>query len=114
MKSVLSTLTLTTVLACSTLTGNARAHTNETEVAKPLRFIGDVRYAGFCKAVIEDNVTSIKRHARLNVGEVAPSRQEVLRAVSADNGVTCNGKTLIEFSLEKNATEVYSFLVAQR
>ncbi|WP_100656525.1 DUF3718 domain-containing protein [Alteromonas flava] len=92
----------------------ALASSPETTPAENVKYTGDVRFAGFCKAVLENSVTSIQHFATRSVGEVAASRRAVIRAVAADNGVTCNGKTLIEFSLEKNATDVHAFLVAQR
>ncbi len=86
----------------------------EQSLTESVKFTGDTKYASFCKAVLENSVSSIRQSAMRSVGEVAPSRRSVIRVVSADDGVTCNGKTLIEFSVEKNATDVHAFLVAQR
>ncbi|MDM7859596.1 DUF3718 domain-containing protein [Alteromonas sp. ASW11-36] len=111
--------TLTTIAKVAALsvglgvTGLAQAEL-ETAQLENVKFTGDVRYAGYCKAILENNVSAIRQFANRSVGEVAGSRRGVIRLVSSENGVTCNGKNLVEFSLEKNATDVHAFLVAQR
>lgn len=104
----------TAALSLLAISPFAAASTEQDSMTHAVKYTGDTKFASFCKAVIENSVSSIRQSANRSIGEVTPSRRGVIRVVSADDGVTCNGKTLIEFSVEKNATDVHAFLVAQR
>ena len=113
MKALTTSAKVAALSAGLAVTGLVHAEI-QTAALENVKFIGDVRYAGYCKAILEDNVSAIRQVANRSVGEVAGSRRGVIRLVSSDNGVTCNGKNLVQFSLEKNATDVHAYLVAQR
>lgn len=111
LKNNIKTIAALTALALSSA---ATASTEDASSLDNVKYTGDMKYAGFCKAVVENSVDGLRLVANRSVGDVAASRRGVIRAVTADNGVTCNGKSLIEFSIEKNAGDVHAFLVAQR
>ncbi|GAB5380567.1 MAG: hypothetical protein Alis3KO_18980 [Aliiglaciecola sp.] len=74
------------------------------------RFKGDTYFAGFCKAVLMDDVKMLKHQLRSQVGKVAGSTDGVKRAVTSVNGVQCDGKDLITFSKEREANSVLAYL----
>ncbi|MBD3584715.1 DUF3718 domain-containing protein [Salinimonas sp. HHU 13199] len=82
---------------------------NETVV----RYKGDTSFSGFCKAVVKDDVRILRSSIQRSVGNVAASDREVIRRITAKDGLTCNGSNLIEFSEKRNAKQVKSFLMAQ-
>ncbi|GAC16111.1 DUF3718 domain-containing protein [Aliiglaciecola lipolytica] len=84
-----------------------------TSSAENVKFVGDLEYASFCKAVINNDVELFKISLNRFVGELGSSRQRVLKRVLADNNVTCSGQSLVEFSAKRNATQVGSFITAQ-
>ena len=88
--------------------------TSTTHSIAKIKFTGDTEYSGFCKAIVENDVDTLLSQAARIVGKVAPSRRGVMRVVTSEAGVTCKGKSLLEFSEEKQANDVYAYLVAQR
>ncbi|MDC8831235.1 DUF3718 domain-containing protein [Alteromonas gilva] len=81
--------------------------------ADGVRFIGDTEFAGFCKAVVKDDVRLLRTSVSRNIGLIGASQREVLKVVKAENGVTCNGVSLVEFSQSRDASNVYQFLTAR-
>ncbi|WP_252728046.1 DUF3718 domain-containing protein [Alteromonas sp. C1M14] len=81
--------------------------------AKDYRFIGDTQFAGFCKAVATDDVRALRANLSRNVGRIAATEREVLRMLTAQDGLTCNGANLIEFSVQRDASAVHDFLIAR-
>ena len=77
------------------------------------RFSGDSDYAGFCKAIVTNDVNLLRRSVRNKVGLVAPSSKDVLRILISENGMKCNGISLIEFSRQREANEVYAYLTTK-
>lgn len=75
-----------------------------------IRFVGDKAFAGFCKAAVLDDVRVLRANLARNVGVIGGSERDVLRQVIANPGVTCNGKSLVEFSELRNAQEVRKYL----
>ena len=101
-----------TLLATSALLvlGQAVAADNQPVV----KYKGDTSFSGFCKAVVKDDVRILRSSIQRSVGNVAASDREVIRRITAkNNGLTCNGSNLIEFSEKRNAKQVKSFLMAQ-
>tara|TARA_B100002049_G_scaffold211120_1_gene173947 strand:+ start:170 stop:493 length:324 start_codon:yes stop_codon:yes gene_type:complete len=100
-----------TLLATSALLvlGQAVAADNQPVV----KYKGDTSFSGFCKAVVKDDVRILRSSIQRSVGNVAASDREVIRRITAKNGLTCNGSNLIEFSEKRNAKQVKSFLMAQ-
>ncbi|NCP65079.1 MAG: DUF3718 domain-containing protein [Paraglaciecola sp.] len=96
---------LATLLAMSAFA--AHAHMESTLSYK---FKGDQAYSNFCKAVLTDDVDLLKRSIRSKVGDVATSRKEVLRKLISTDGMTCNDISLVEFSKQREAKEVYAYL----
>jgi hypothetical protein len=99
MAALASTLVSTSVLADSAADG--------------VRFSGDTQFSSFCNAVVQDDLRLLRSSAARNVGVVGTSQREVLRLVTADNGVTCNGISLIEFSKQRHANSVYQYLATR-
>ena len=96
---------LIVTLALSAFT--ASAHMKSEDV---YRFAGDREYSGFCKAVVTDDVKMLKRSVTDKVGLVAGSRKDVLRKLLSIDGMRCNGIDLVEFSKQREASEVYAYL----
>jgi hypothetical protein len=94
------------ILLC-VLAANVSAKLREGE---RFAFTGDLEYSGFCEAIVNDNLDLLKTSMSRKVGEIGSSRKEVLRKLVADNGMTCNGVDLIEFSRSREADEVHAYL----
>ena len=94
-----------------TLSFAANAHLVE-ETNSNIRYVGDTEYAGFCKAVIEDNVAMFKSKLAHKVGTIAPSRRAVLKKLTSEEGMSCNGESLVDFSKQYNATQVNAYLTS--
>lgn len=105
MKSV-KALAVTAVMACS-VSANAAAPQKE------VRFVGETQFAGFCKAIINDDIRVLRSNLSRNVGRIGASQREVLRLVTSEEGLTCNGSSLIEFSVERDADSIYEFLTSR-
>lgn len=99
-------LLIATVLA-STVSMTANA---SMESAANFKFVGDTEFSGFCKAVLDDNVSLFKRSVRGFVGPLGVTRQDVLKRVLKDDSVSCAGKGLIEFTKQRDAKQVAEFL----
>ena len=80
---------------------------------KDVRFVGDTQFAGFCKAIVLDDVKVLRSSLSRNVGRIGASQREVLRMVTAENGLTCNGVNLIKFSAEREANSVHEYLTSR-
>ena len=74
------------------------------------RFAGDREYSSFCKAVVTDDVKMLKRSVTNKVGLVAGSRKDVLQKLLSIDGMKCNGIDLVEFSKQREASEVHAYL----
>ena len=98
-----------TLMACVAV--NAQAG---LKADSEFRFIGDTHYSNFCKAVLMDDVSLLKRSLTQKVGELASSRRSVLRMILSESGMRCDGADLIEFSKQREATEVYAYLTDQK
>ena len=80
---------------------------------KDVRFVGETQFAGFCKAIINDDVRVLRSSLSRNVGRIGASQREVLRMVTSEEGLTCNGSSLIEFSVERHADAVHDSLMSR-
>lgn len=105
MKAI--TKTLAVALSIAAVTSPALA------ADKEYRFIGDTQFAGFCKAVANDDVRALRVNVSRNVGRIAATEREVLRLLTAEDGVTCNGSGLVEFSVQRDASAVREFLTSR-
>lgn len=85
---------------------NEEADVVETRVT----FVGDKRFAGFCKAAINDSVDLFNRALRRQVGYIAGTREEALSIVVDGTKVSCGGKSIEEFSKERGAEKLVAFL----
>lgn len=99
-------LTLTTLMTVA-LASSVNAHESHD---KEMVFKGDKAFASFCRAVTEDNVRLIHNSFRNKVGVVAESRRDVYRKLLNTDNLSCNGKNLVEFSKEREASEVLAYL----
>jgi hypothetical protein len=109
MKSLKSTLVTSAVVIASTMAFNASAAAPQKDV----RFVGETQFAGFCKAIINDDIKVLRSSLSRNVGRIGASQREVLRMVTSEEGLTCNGSSLIEFSVERDANAVYEYLTSR-
>lgn len=80
---------------------------------KEYRFVGDTQFAGFCKAVATNDVRALRVNLSRNVGRIAATEREVLRMVTSDDGLTCNGENLVKFSEQRDASDVHEFLTSR-
>ncbi|RDV27404.1 DUF3718 domain-containing protein [Alteromonas aestuariivivens] len=101
--------TAAVVLGFAALSSQALAAAPEKDV----RFVGDTRFSSFCKAVVMDDVRVLRSSLARNVGRIAASQREVLRMVTSEEGLTCNGASLIEFSVQRDASSVHEFLITR-
>lgn len=104
-------LTKTFATVCGVIALAGQAHAAQPE--KDVRFVGDTQFSGFCKAIVQDDVRILRSAVARNVGRIGTSQREVIRLVTAENGLTCNGTSLIDFSVERHASDVHDFLVAR-
>jgi hypothetical protein len=88
----------------------ASAHMKSEDV---YRFAGDREYSAFCKAVLTDDVKMLKRSVTGKVGLLAGSRKDVLRKILSIDGMKCNGISLVDFSKQRKASEVYAYLTEE-
>ncbi|NMH58656.1 DUF3718 domain-containing protein [Alteromonas ponticola] len=108
--------TLLTVLSASYLvlwSPAILADSIETTAANNVRFVGQTEYAGFCQAVVEDDVKVLKKNASRQVGRLASSQEAVISLVMADDGLRCNGDNLVTFAERRGARTVHDFLQAR-
>ncbi|MDF2180108.1 DUF3718 domain-containing protein [Aliiglaciecola sp. CAU 1673] len=77
---------------------------------KPIQYIGDLSFADFCQAVVEDDVLLLRRALSRMVGNIGLTESHVLKRIVAEPSVECNGLNLIEFSKKRGATDVYAFI----
>lgn len=80
----------------------------------PFKYAGDTEYSGFCKAIVEDDLSLLKRNIIQKVGTVSGSRKGVLRKLLSETGMTCNGLDLIQFSMQRESSEVFAYLSAEK
>ena len=99
------------VLLSSSLSFAASASTKATESVK---FQGDMKYASFCEAVVNDDIKLFKVALSNLVGDLGYSEKFVLKRVSTKNGVKCGGQNLIEFSENRSADRVLSYIKSKR
>ena len=86
----------------------------DTVAANKYSFVGDMRYAGFCKAAITNDVKLFKRAVRTQIGSLASSGEAVLDIVLDAKNVQCAGLGISEFSEKRNATDIVKFIAKKR
>ncbi|WDT87813.1 DUF3718 domain-containing protein [Alteromonas sp. 009811495] len=102
-------ITLSALLVSSAITFSVSAAAPQKDV----RFVGETQFAGFCKAIVNDDIKVLRSSLSRNVGRIGASQREVLRMVTSEEGLTCNGSSLIEFSVERDANAVYEYLTSR-
>jgi len=112
-KHLVKPILLTSVLMLTSTVSQAHEVSSQATTTK-VKFTGDTQFSGFCQAVVDDNVDILLNQAARVVGKIASSRRNVIKLMTSNAGVTCNGKSLIEFSEQKSANDVHVYLVAQR
>ena len=80
------------------------------ETSRPAHYVGDLQYASFCRAVVLDDVRVLRASLSRQVGRIAGSHRAVLRRVTEEDGLKCNGESLIDFSKSRNASNVFAYL----
>ena len=109
MKLFKSTLVTSALVVTSAMAFSVSAAAPQKDV----RFVGETQFAGFCKAIINDDIKVLRSSLSRNVGRIGASQREVLRMVTSEEGLTCNGSSLIEFSVERDANAVYEYLTSR-
>ena len=104
MKTSIKSILATSLLVVAASSAHAAGS------VKQARYVGDVAFANFCKAAVMDDVRILRSSISRQVGRIGVSEKQVVRLVTADNGLTCNGESLLNFSKQRDAKEVYSFL----
>ena len=82
---------------------------NAEKLEDKYRFEGDVQYASFCKAILTNDVSLLKRSIRREVGDIGSNEKSVVRILLSDHGVKCDGENLVEFSIQRDAPNVYAY-----
>lgn len=75
-----------------------------------VKFVGDTEYAGFCKAVMNDNVVLFKRSLKRFVGPLGGTRQDVLERVLQNDNVQCAGQGIADFAQQRDAEQVSQYI----
>ncbi|MFT6777581.1 MAG: hypothetical protein ACJAV1_001500 [Paraglaciecola sp.] len=75
-----------------------------------VKYAGDLDYKKFCEAVVKDDVNMFKRSVRKKIGVLANNNQSVLKHLTAQDGMECNGVDLMSFSQQRKASNVYKYL----
>lgn len=75
-----------------------------------VKYVGDMQFASFCKAVVNDDVSLFKMTLNRFVGELGSSRKSVLKRVTEEQSVQCAGKDLLDFTQQRNASSINSYL----
>lgn len=91
----------------TSITANAAINADNSE--QKYRFAGDLHYAKFCKAILTDDVSMFKSSVRQKMDELAANEKRVLRLLLSDHGVKCDGENLVEFSIQRDAPNVYAY-----
>lgn len=99
------------LLATASLFANlsAMASIDADILGQKYRFEGDVKYAAYCKAILNDDLSLLKRSIRREVGDLASNERSVVRILLSDYGVKCDGENLVEFSIQRDAPAVYAY-----
>ena len=100
-------------LLAATATVAFTINANAAAPQKDIRFVGETQFAGFCIAIVNDDVRVLRSSLSRNVGRIGASQREVLRMVTSEEGLTCNGSSLIEFSVERDANAVHEYLTSR-
>ncbi|NDV90078.1 DUF3718 domain-containing protein [Alteromonas sp. 345S023] len=103
---LLKTLFATATIACA-------LNANAAGPQKNVRFVGDTQYAGFCKAIVLDDIKVLRSSLSRGVGRIGSSQREVLRMVTSEDGLTCNGVNLLDFAVKREANEVREYLTSR-
>lgn len=96
---------LIVVVACMSVSAHGAIH-------PPSRytFAGDIQFAHFCQAILQDDLSLLRKSVKQQVGELATTRRGVLKRLVSKGGVTCDGSDLLEFSRQRDASQVYAYL----
>lgn len=97
-------------LVLATLVSLSVSSVANASMEKNVKFVGDLAYAGFCKAVVNDNVGMFKRSVKRFVGPLGGTKQDVLSRVLNNDNVQCSGKGIVEFVEQRNAKKVAEYL----
>lgn len=100
-------LLVSVVVSAACLSFNANA---ALEGAKKVKYVGDTNFASFCQAAVTNDVSLFKRSVSRQVGVLAGSKQKVLDLVLDADKVSCAGQGLVEFSENRQATDVVNFI----
>lgn len=97
----------------SLLLGASVAHAHESH-DKDIKFVGDLDYQNFCKAVTEDNVRMLRSSFSSKIGIVAGNQRETYRKLMSGENLSCNGMNILDFSKSRKANDVIAYLEAKQ
>ena len=97
-------------LVLASVVFSALSFTANASMKAEVKFVGDVEYASFCKAVVNDNVKLFKRSLKRFVGPLGGSKQDVLNRVLDNNNVQCSGQNLTDFASSRDAQKVAAYI----
>ena len=103
MKKLLLSVVVAT--ACFSLNANATM-----QGAKQFKFEGVTELAGFCEAIVTDNVDLFKKSVEQQTGILAKTERQTLDAVLQTKTVSCSNQNLVSFSQQRKATNVLAFI----
>ncbi|MFQ3219347.1 MAG: hypothetical protein ACI8R9_001643 [Paraglaciecola sp.] len=103
MKKLLLSVVVAT--ACFSLSANATM-----QGAKQFKFVGDTQYAGFCEAVITDNVDLFKKSLAQHKRILSGNKSGLSDTVWAAKKISCSEQNLVSFSQQRNATNILAFI----
>ncbi|ALS99994.1 hypothetical protein [Lacimicrobium alkaliphilum] len=101
---IMSAMALVPMLSVASIKGP------DNEDVPMYKFSGDLAFAGFCKSVLHNDVSMLRRNVSQQVGRVAATSRGVYRSLLDTDGVTCAGQDLVSFSQSRKAEEVLAYL----
>jgi hypothetical protein len=104
-------LLISVVVSAACLSFNANA---ALEGSSKFKFVGDVAFAGLCKAVVTDNVNLFKLSVAKQGTWLNASKSKALDILLDADNVQCAGKGLVEFSQARNAQNVLTYIQGEQ
>ncbi|MFQ3235573.1 MAG: hypothetical protein ACI9C4_001132 [Paraglaciecola sp.] len=103
MKNLL--LSVVVAAACFSLNANATVQS-----AKQFKFVGVTELAGFCEAIVTDNVDLFKMNLAQHKRILSGNKLEALNTALKAKTVSCSNQDLVSFSQQRNATNILAFI----
>lgn len=105
MKKLLLSVVVATACACFSLNAVAAM-----QGGKQFKLVGDTEFAGFCKAIVRNNVDLFKKNVAQQTGALTVTKSQTLDAVLDAMISSCADQDLVTFSQERNPPKVLSLI----